>query len=121
MAVTNVELSRLLNQLIEKNNQRANESQQEHIKLRNAIEKVDTKLSDAISEIKETKSELESLKDVTLINEDSIRSKVSENSDDIRYIKKGLERQKNAVWKVAISVAGTVISAFVLYILFDKK
>lgn len=121
MAVTNAHLEKLLRELISKNKERSHESQQDHLRLRNAIEKVDTKLSDAIVEIKETKSELEKLKSVTIIDDDSIRNKVTKNVSDIAYIKNALERQKSAVWKVALSVVGTVISAIVLFFIFGNN
>ena len=108
-------------ELISKSKERSHDSQQDHLRLRNAIEKVDTKLSDAIIEIKETKSELEKLKSVTIIDDDSIRNKVTKNVNDIAYIMDALERQKGAVWKVTLSVVGTIISAVILFFIFGNN
>ena len=121
MAVTNVQLMKSITDLLAGQDKRHVESQKEHLDLKNSIEKLSTKLDGVIDDVKDIADKLTKLEGKTLHDDDSLRVKVTKNSDDIKYIKRALERQKAGVWKVTLSVIGTIISAIVLYFIFDKK
>ena len=121
MAVTNVQLMKSITDLLAGQDKRHIESQKEHLDLKNSIEKLNTKIDGVVDDMKELSEKISSIEGKTLHDDDSLRVKVTKNSDDIKYIKRALERQKAGVWKVTLSVIGTIISAIVLYFIFDKK
>ena len=121
MAVTNIQLSKSLNELLASQNQRHIESQKEHLDLKNSIDKVNVKLDGVVDDMKELSEKISKLEGRTLHDDDSLRVKVTKNSDDIKYIKRALDKQKAAAWKVTLSVIATIISAVVVYFIFDKK
>ena len=121
MAVTNVQLMKSITDLLAGQDKRHIESQKEHLDLKNSIEKLSTKLNGVIDDVKDIADKLTKLEGKTLHDDDSLRVKVTKNSDDIKYIKRALDKQKAAAWKVTLSVIATIISAVVVYFIFDKK
>ena len=121
MAVTNVQLMKSMTDMWNGQNQRHIESQKEHLDLKNSIEKLNTKIDVVVDDMKKLSEKISSIEGKTLHDDDSLRVKVTKNSDDIKYIKRAIEKQKAAAWKVTLSVIATIISAVIVYFIFDKK
>ena len=121
MAVTNIQLSKSISELLAKSNERQLESHKEHLELKHSIDKVAEKLDKVVGDMKELSAKISNLEGRTLNDGDSLWVKVTKNSDDIRYIKDSFGKQKAYIWKLFSGIIVGVISALVIYYLIDKK